>query len=97
MIEDVSTQPPLDSMVHFLVDLESPYEFHRSREYDPYELVRFALVASDYWADRALDWLTFGLNVGPVEVALRELIDDRRRPQPLRHRALRIVHTGQKP
>jgi hypothetical protein len=39
--------------------------------YEPHALVRFALTASDYWADKALDWLSFGLDATPVRAELR--------------------------
>jgi hypothetical protein len=84
-------------MVPFLVDLESPFDPDRQLAYDPHDLVRFALTASDYWADRALDWLTFGLSVEPVAQNLRPVIDDRVRPQPLRHRALRVLREHRAP
>jgi len=83
--------PPVNPMVPFLIDLESPFDGDRALSYDPFDLVRFALKASDYWAARALDWLTFGLDVDPVSSDLRELADDGSRPQSLRHRALRIL------
>jgi hypothetical protein len=78
-------------MVEYLTELEKPFDPDRCYAFDPNELIRFALTASDYGAERALDWLTFGCPVAPVEDDLRLLVDDRSRPQPLRHRAKRIV------
>lgn len=83
--------PPRDPMVPFLVDLESPFDHDRQLAYDPHGLIRYALTASDYWVDRALDWLTFGLAIHPVADDLRTVVDDSSRPQPLRHRARRVL------
>jgi hypothetical protein len=81
----------LHPMVPFLVELENPFDPDRTYPFPPEELIRFALTASDYWADKALDWLTFGCPVVPVEDDLDLLVVDRSRPQALRHRAKRIL------
>ena len=85
---------PLNPMVPFLVELEHPFDPDRTYAFDPEELISFALTASDYWSDKALDWLTFGCPVAPVEADLGLLVVDRSRPQPLRHRAKRILKQG---
>jgi hypothetical protein len=77
----------LDPMLPYLVQLENAYDPKRSLEYDPYELVRFALTMSGYWADKALDWLSSGLPATPVASELRLAADDKRLPQRVRHRA----------
>jgi len=58
-------------MVPYLVQLENAYDANRSLEYDPYDLVRFALTLNGYWADKALDWLSSGLPADPVASELR--------------------------
>jgi hypothetical protein len=50
----------LHPMVEYLTELENPFDPDQPYAFDPDELIRFALTASDYWANRALDWLTFG-------------------------------------
>lgn len=78
----------------FLTQLEQPYDPDVPPEVDGADLIRFAFSVSNYWADRALDWLEFGFPPAPVKDDLRALVDDRRRPQPLRHRALRVLKTA---
>ena len=76
-----------------LVDLEAPRFQSSLDEETAVALVRWALTRStDYWADKALDWVEFGgVPAEPVADALRECSDDKRKPQPLRHRALRSL------
>jgi hypothetical protein len=85
------TDAELDPMVRLLVELEQPFDPDRHYDFAPDALVRFALTASDYWADKALDWLTFGCPIRPVEAELRHVASDRDRPQALRHRTLRLL------
>jgi hypothetical protein len=76
-----------DAMVPYLVQLENAYDSNRPLECDPYDLVRFALTMNDYWADKALDWISSGLPAGPVASELRLAADDKRLAQRVRHRA----------
>lgn len=48
---------PEHPLLPHLVDLESRFDVNAFRPYDPVELVRYALGATDYWADLALRWL----------------------------------------
>ena len=77
-------------MLPFLVDLESPYDPEAVSDYDPQELVRYALGASDYWASLALEWLDQGVPARGVESALLELEGQESRAQALRHHARRL-------
>ena len=81
--------------VPLLVKLESRRAESRLDDETAAGLVSYALTgSSDYWAERALDWVE--ANEVPAEVvadALRACIDtdpgSKRWPQSLRHRALR--------
>ncbi len=77
-------------MVPHLAQLENAYDPSRPLDFDAYDLVRFALTTDEYWAEKALDWLSSGLPAGPVASELRALADDKRLPQRLRHRAFSI-------
>lgn len=79
-----------EAMVRHLVDLESEFSPGSSRDYDPAELVRFAMGVSDYWAGLGLRWLEQGLPHGELRQDLLALEQQRRRSQPLRHRARRL-------
>ena len=57
----------LDPLVPHLVQLENAYDPSRLLDCDPYDLARFALTAGEYWAGKALDWLSSGLPAGPLE------------------------------
>lgn len=76
-------------MLPFLVDLESPYDPEAVSDYDPQDLVRFALEASDYWAGLALDWLDQGAPGDGLESALLHVENQESRAQALRHHARR--------
>lgn len=54
---------PRHPMLPFLVDLESEYTPDATRQYDPADLVAFALSypASDYWPSVVLAWLEQGV------------------------------------
>jgi hypothetical protein len=52
---------PEHPMLPYLVDLDSRFEAAGPRDYDPVELVRYALSASDYWADLGIRWLEEGV------------------------------------
>jgi hypothetical protein len=55
------------------------------------ELLRLALLeSSDYWAALALGWLESGYPPARLRETLRLLKDECARPQPVRHRALRL-------
>ncbi|WP_426511997.1 hypothetical protein ACPPVO_16035 [Dactylosporangium sp. McL0621] len=58
-------------------------------------VLRYALGCwSDYWAGLALGWLETGYPAAGLLDALRALKDSARQPQPVRHRALRLVPKG---
>lgn len=78
-------------MVPFLIELEQPYDPDRPFEFDPHDLIRFALGFTDYWAELAIGWLTAGVSADPVVPELREYVANRRHPQMLRHRVARIL------
>lgn len=48
-------------MLPHLVDLESWFESDAPRDYEPDQLVEYALAGSDYWADLALGWVEQGV------------------------------------
>jgi hypothetical protein len=77
-------------MLPHLVALEARFDFIAFRPYDPVELVRYALGASDYWADLALWWLEEGVPAKQLLDELSALEADAERPQSLRHRARRL-------
>ncbi|MGW5195171.1 hypothetical protein ACWEOO_38370 [Kribbella sp. NPDC004138] len=81
---------PKHPMLPFLVDLERPLDSGVERDYEPTELVRYAVGASDYWADLALGWLDHGVPTQPLVTELEQLETDKSRPQNLRHRARRL-------
>jgi hypothetical protein len=81
---------PQHPMLPHLVDLESRFDFNAFRPYDPVELVRYALGASDYWADMALGWLEEGVPAGSLVDELSVFEEEAGRPQSLRHRARRL-------
>ena len=74
-------------MLRHLPDLESWFEPEAPRDYDPVELVRYALGGSDYWADLALGWMEQGVRGEGLVQALLLLEGQEHRPQSLRHRA----------
>lgn len=74
-------------MLPYLVDLESRFDINAFRPYAPVELIRYALGASDYWADLALGWLEDGVPSRPLIEELKALEEQADRPQTLRHRA----------
>lgn len=80
-------------MLPFLVDLESEYILDAKRQYDPKDLVAFALSwpAGDYWPGLALGWLEQGVPHTALRDQLSALAGDRHRSQALRHRARRLL------
>jgi hypothetical protein len=81
---------PEHPMLPHLVDLESHFDVNAFRPYNPVELVRYALGASDYWAGLALGWLEDGVPAGQLVDELSTFEAQAYRPQPLRHRARRL-------
>ena len=77
-------------MLPHLVALEARFDFIAFRPYDPVELVRYALTASDYWADLALARLEEGVPARQLLDELSEFEANANRPQSLRHRARRL-------
>lgn len=90
--EDCSVPSSDYPLLPFLIDLESAYVSDVKRQYDPADLVAFALAqpASDYWAALAISWLEQGVPSAGLEKELRTFEDDRLRAQALRHRARRL-------
>lgn len=88
MLGNVPT--PEHPLLAHLVDLESRFDPQGLRDYDPVDLVRYALGASDYWAELAIEWLEQGAPVAELGPDLLAVETDRKRPQPLRHRARRV-------
>jgi hypothetical protein len=81
-------------MLPHLIDLESQFESDALRDYDPVELVRYALGTTDYWVDLALGWLEQGVPAQGLEHGLLALEAQTSRPQALRHRAKRLRKTA---
>ncbi|MFN8019897.1 MAG: hypothetical protein U0Q03_00080 [Acidimicrobiales bacterium] len=88
------TGTPEVEMVRFLTLLESPYSADVDLQVDPYDLVRYALDGSDYWASKALDWLSNDLAAAPVDDVLLGYSMDGSHPQALRHRAAKLRHAS---
>lgn len=78
-------------MLLHLIDLESTFDPEARHSYDPVELVRFGLQASDYWADLAVQWLESGVDARSTAPELVAVVEDRQAPQALRHRAKRLL------
>jgi hypothetical protein len=83
---------PQHPMLPYLVDLESPFDPGLDREYDPVDLVRYALACpgDDYWPDLALSWLEQGVPSTELCKELRAFEGESHRPQTQRHRARRL-------
>ncbi|MCA0307155.1 MAG: hypothetical protein LCH87_07290 [Actinobacteria bacterium] len=84
---------PSHPMLPFLVDLESAYNPDAERQYDPKDLVAFALSwpGSDYWPGLALGWLEQGVPYSALRDQVSAIEGDRHRSQALRHRARRLL------
>ena len=85
---------PEHPMLPYLVDLELQFDPRAHRDYDPVELVRYALAATDYWADLVVRWLEQGVPSDGLGQELLAVEVSRNRPQPLRHRARRARRLG---
>jgi hypothetical protein len=81
-------------MLPYLVELELQFDPKADREYDPVDLLRYALGTSDYWADLAVGWLEQGVPAADLHPELLVLESERSRPQSLRHRARRVRKTA---
>ena len=82
---------PEHPLLPYLVDLESPFSAGADRNYDPVQLVGFALGTTAYWAELAVSWLES--TEIPAETLSDELVAVEGRahwPQQLRHRARRV-------
>lgn len=77
-------------MLPFLVDLELPYAPDAPTDYEPRDLISYALEASDYWADLALRWLDQGAPTEGLHDALFQVETQSARPQSVRHHARRL-------
>ena len=77
------------------MDLGLSYDPKAHRDYNPVELVRFALGASDHWADLAIGFLEQGVSVLGLEMELQAVESQTHRPQRLRHRARRLRKAAQ--
>lgn len=83
--------PPADALIQHLADLESPWDEHAGRSYDPVALVRYALTwPTDYWPGLALRWLEEGLSAGELLDDLDRFAAQAQRAQSQRHRAQAI-------
>lgn len=79
---------PTDPLIQHLADLESPWDAHVAREYDPVELVRHALAwPTDYWPGLALRWLEQGVPADDLLDDLNRFEAQSHRAQSQRHRA----------
>lgn len=69
------------------------YKPDAKREYDPQDLVAFALSwpGSDYWPAVALGWLEQGVPYSALRYQLSAFEGDRHRSQALRDRARRLL------
>ncbi|WP_269304711.1 hypothetical protein [Aeromicrobium sp. HA] len=87
-----------DDLLKHIIDLEGDFVEGDPREYDPVELIRYALAwPMDYWPAHAMKWLEQGVPSEALSVELGNIASDARRPQALRHRAKRLrrsPHTG---
>lgn len=81
-------------MFPHLGDLMASFDPELERTYDPVELVRYGLSASDYWVDHALRWLDQGVPVASLMPELKALESGREHPRSLRHRAWRLRRSG---
>lgn len=77
-----------------LGDLMAGFDPKVERPYDPVELVRYGLAASDFWVEHALRWLDQGVPAAPLDATLTTLTNDRNRPRALRHQARRLRRAG---
>lgn len=83
---------PPHPLLRHVEDLYAPWRPDAGRDYDPVELVRWALSdLKDEWAARALGWLEQGAPVDPVRPELRALAAESRRPHELRARARSLL------
>jgi hypothetical protein len=78
-------------LLPYLKELEHPYTTGADAFMPTTEVVRFALGTTDYWAERAVEWLEAGVPADSMQVELGTLVADKRRPQSLRHRAMRFI------
>lgn len=81
-------------MFPHLGDLMAGFDPKVERPYDPVELVRYGLSASDHWIDHALRWLDQGVPAAALMPELKALESDRAHPRALRHRAWRLRRSG---
>jgi hypothetical protein len=78
-------------MLPHLVDLESRFHAGADRQYDPVELVRYALGTTAYWAELAMSWLeSTEIPVAALSDELSAVEERVYWPQQLRHRARRV-------
>lgn len=85
-------------MLKHLTDLEDDFVGGHPRDYDPVELVRYALTwPTDYWVAHALKWLEQGVPTDGLVLELGHIATDARRSQALRHRAQRLPRSPRRP
>lgn len=82
--------------VPLLVRTEGPLADSDLSAADAAALVSYSLGnGSDWWANRAMDWIEQGIPSADVKDALDHAVDDDRLPQMTRHRALRLARRAQ--
>ena len=83
---------PPSPLLPYVDDLREPYDLSRRRDYEPAELVGWALTSlKDEWADRALSWVEQGVAPETVRRELAELAVEPHRAPALRQRAARLL------
>lgn len=87
---------PDDEFISLLPKLEGDFDAAALDAGTARDLVAYALKGpSDYWADLALNWVDAGVPASSVSDELRSLATaGSSRPQPLRHKAKRLIPTG---
>ena len=83
--------PEPHPLIQYLVRLEEPYFPEFDDTMPTLEVVRWALTLTDYWTERAVTWLEQGVPADSMQTELKDLVDNHRRPQQLRHRAMRFI------
>ena len=85
----MTTEP--HPLIQYLVRLEEPYFPELDDAMPTTEVVRWALGLNDYWAERAVTWIEQGVQPDSMQTELKNLVDNRKGPQQLRHRAMRFI------
>jgi hypothetical protein len=85
-----SEQHPL---LPYLVRLEQPNDPEAEPTMPTNDVLRFALgwIGSDYWPERAVEWLGAGVSAEALQTELKGLVVDPKPSQRLRLRAMRFI------